>query len=254
MGLIVHEFKVSFKFPSITVGEVAAFAKHTLKSGTDVNLLFEEITTSTGAEAMQMAIFEHAIADVGKRFIAPTLLSLRLLQYCLDNIERRSIICTPINNFIKKFPSTFTLTAQLATPKSTGEVRLGRNGKLEVSPGYLTNADDIEAIGFALRTAYNVTSGITGPSAPAKLLVPSFMLDSASLSDKEIGEKAKSVIISPHHFAGTASVGKVVDSNLKVIGVNGLYVADASALPRTTRVNSMASAMMIGRLAGINFT
>ena len=73
------------------------------------------------------------------------------------------------------------------------------------------------------------------------------------LSDKKMGERAKPWIISPHHFAGSAAIGKVVDENLKVIGVEGLYVADASVVPKTPRVNMMATAMMVGRLAGLAF-
>ena len=69
----------------------------------------------------------------------------------------------------------------------------------------------------------------------------------------QIGDKAKQWLISPHHFAGTASLGKVVDDHFKVLGVNGLYVADASVLPKTPRVNTMASIIMIGRLAGLDF-
>ena len=80
------------------------------------------------------------------------------------------------------------------------------------------------------------------------------MLDADSLTDQQIGIKAKKEILSPHHFAGTAAIGRVVDNQLKVMGVEGLYIADASALPSTPRVNSMASAMMIGRLAGSSFS
>ena len=69
----------------------------------------------------------------------------------------------------------------------------------------------------------------------------------------QIGNKAKQWVVSPHHFAGTASIGKVVDDHFKVLGVNGLYVADASVLPKTPRVNTMASVIMIGRLAGLDF-
>jgi choline dehydrogenase-like flavoprotein len=69
--------------------------------------------------------------------------------------------------------------------------------------------------------------------------------------DRYAGEQLREDIVSPHHFAGTAAVGKVIDSTFKVIGVDGLYVADASALPVTTRGNTMATVLMVGRLAGV---
>ena len=77
--------------------------------------------------------------------------------------------------------------------------------------------------------------------------------DLPKLTDLQVGKKAKPWLISPHHFAGTAAIGRVVDENFKVQGVDGLYVADASVVPRTPRVNMMATTMMVGRLAGLAY-
>jgi choline dehydrogenase len=49
---------------------------------------------------------------------------------------------------------------------------------------------------------------------------------------------------------GTASLGKVVDSRLRVLGVEGLRVADASVMPTLIAGNTNAPSIMIGeRLA-----
>lgn len=52
------------------------------------------------------------------------------------------------------------------------------------------------------------------------------------------------------HPAGTAAMGpgddSVLDEKLRVRGVSGLRVADASALPRIPRANTNAPAIMIG--------
>lgn len=39
------------------------------------------------------------------------------------------------------------------------------------------------------------------------------------------------IISTVYHAAGSASMGKVVDSNLRVLGVQGLRVVDASVIP-----------------------
>ena len=91
------------------------------------------------------------------------------------------------------------------------------------------------------------------PDAPPSTVFPnhveSILEENSDVST--IGDLLRTDILSPHHFAGTASVGKVIDETFKVIGVEGLYVADASVIPLTTRANSMATAMMVGRRAGV---
>jgi hypothetical protein len=130
------------------------------------------------------------------------------------------------------------------------------------------NKDDLEALGAAIRVSTPVFEARTGPSAVARpgatcpdtFAVMQNLVNCATfnfdycgypsgsygpvwvetelgeLTDMEMGEKAKPWIISPHHFAGTAAIGKVVD-----------------VLPTTPRVNTMATAMMLGRLAGLAF-
>ena len=55
------------------------------------------------------------------------------------------------------------------------------------------------------------------------------------------------------HQCGTAKMGRdgmsVVDSALKVYGVQGLRVADGSVLPRVTTGNTMAPCVVIGERA-----
>ena len=58
------------------------------------------------------------------------------------------------------------------------------------------------------------------------------------------------------HEAGTCRMGKdknaVVDAKLKVNGVRGLRVADASVMPRIASVATMATCVLIGeRMAEI---
>ena len=48
-----------------------------------------------------------------------------------------------------------------------------------------------------------------------------------------------------YHPAGTLSLGGPVSARLKVEGVEGLWAADASVMPRLTSANTNAPAMMI---------
>lgn len=57
------------------------------------------------------------------------------------------------------------------------------------------------------------------------------------------------------HQSGTARMGRdamsVVDGRLRVHGVEGLRVADASIMPRVTTGNTMAPCVVIGELAAV---
>jgi choline dehydrogenase len=52
-----------------------------------------------------------------------------------------------------------------------------------------------------------------------------------------------------HHPCGTCGIGIVVDAGLRVLGVEGLRVADASVFPRIPRANTNAATIMVGEKA-----
>ena len=55
--------------------------------------------------------------------------------------------------------------------------------------------------------------------------------------------------VSMHHPCGTCAIGSVVDPELRVAGVEGLRVVDASVIPRIPGANTNATAIMIGERA-----
>ena len=62
-------------------------------------------------------------------------------------------------------------------------------------------------------------------------------------------EKCRQIAATLYHPASTCAMGKVVDSNLKVKGIHGLRVADASVFPHLTSGNTNAPAIMVGEMA-----
>jgi choline dehydrogenase-like flavoprotein len=75
----------------------------------------------------------------------------------------------------------------------------------------------------------------------------------ANLSGLALEEYIRNGLVTFWHQSGTAKMGRdamsVVDSELKVYGVEGLRVADASILPRVTTGNTMAPCVIIGERA-----
>ncbi len=66
-----------------------------------------------------------------------------------------------------------------------------------------------------------------------------------SESDADILAFARATTQSSHHPVGGCGIGSVVDPELRVIGVDGLRVVDASVMPSIVRGNTMAPTIMI---------
>jgi len=74
-----------------------------------------------------------------------------------------------------------------------------------------------------------------------------------SISVQELEQFFRNGLGTHWHQSGTAKMGRdamsVVDGKLKVYGVDGLRIADASILPRVTTGNTMAPCVVIGERA-----
>ena len=145
--------------------------------------------------------------------------------------------------------SALTVFSTLIYPKSRGTLRLASADPAAapvIDPGYLTERDDTEVLldGMGLiREAMNDRS-IVG-EVDLELSPGRDYPDRAALA-REVPNRATSV----YHAVGTCRMGMderaVVDPELRVFGVDGLRVADASVMPAITGGNTNAPAMMIG--------
>ena len=87
--------------------------------------------------------------------------------------------------------------------------------------------------------------------ALARFQAAEYGLISAAQSDADLLEAARAIATTIFHPVGTAKMGvpgdpmAVVDSRLRVIGVEHLRVADASVMPFITSGNTNSPTMMI---------
>ena len=101
-----------------------------------------------------------------------------------------------------------------------------------VDPQYYSTKADRHALRYALRKVMQIIEApslqniIQGETPPTGFPV----LNSAS-SDETIDKRVEGFSTVWHHGAGTAAMGKVVDDELKVKGVSGLRIVDASVFP-----------------------
>ena len=145
-----------------------------------------------------------------------------------------------------------TIMPTLIYPKSRGTLRLASadpSAAPVIDPGYLTDPDDSRVLldGIELIRETMASKLIAGQVSLELNPGPGFP-DRAALA-AELPNRATSV----YHAVGTCRMGTdeqaVVDPELRVRGVDGLRVADASIMPGITGGNTNAPAMMIGEHA-----
>lgn len=144
-----------------------------------------------------------------------------------------------------------TIQPTLIYPKSRGELTLTSadpHAKPKIDPRYLSEAADLEVLreGTALTREIvrhaAVAAEIRGELEPGGDCVGEALV-------REIRQRASTV----YHPVGTCRMGMderaVVDPSLRVRGVDGLRVADASVIPTVTGGNTNAPCIMIGERA-----
>ncbi|KAH8429760.1 GMC family oxidoreductase [Aspergillus melleus] len=142
-----------------------------------------------------------------------------------------------------------TLGVMLSQPLSRGSVQITSTDPETppiIDPGYLSNPLDLEVIARHLIGIKNLAES----SQLGELLEqPLKFRDPAAdfQGDLDAAKKyAQENLVTMWHFAGTCSMlprekDGVVDSNLKVYGIEGLRVVDASAIPLVSTANLQAT-------------
>ncbi|POX51666.1 choline dehydrogenase [Streptomyces sp. Ru71] len=146
----------------------------------------------------------------------------------------------------------FSFGPCVLAPTSRGTVTL-RSARPDVAPrivhNYLTTAQDREVIVAGLRIALEiaaqraVTDVATGP-----YLVPEADSDAGLLAWAQRHGQTL------YHPTSTCAIGEVVDPELRVFGVAGLRVVDASVFPTVPRGNTNAPTIMAAEKAAALIT
>jgi choline dehydrogenase-like flavoprotein len=150
--------------------------------------------------------------------------------------------------------SSLTIFSTLIYPKSRGTVRLASAdpaAKPVIDMGYLSEPDDSTVLLDGMDLIRDImSSSLIAPGVTQELNPGPSWADRAALA-KELPNWATSV----YHGVGTCRMGAesderaVVSPDLKVRGIEGLRVADASIMPSIIGGNTNAPAMMIGEHA-----
>lgn len=149
--------------------------------------------------------------------------------------------------------SGYSVPVILTIPKSKGNVLLASgdpHDKPLIDPNYFGDEDDMRRFIKGVRYAMQLTK--------TKALSPytEFAHPSLDATDAEIESFIRNEAGTVFHPVGTARIGDldkdpmaVVDSHLRVRGVKGLRVADASIMPQVNCGHTMGPVVYIGEMA-----
>ncbi len=147
-------------------------------------------------------------------------------------------------------PNSYALAPGIIRPASRGEISLtsgDSDAPLSIDPGYLREESDHRKLVHSLEVSIELMEGKPFAAWNKRRVWPQ-KTDRKSL-ETYVREASETY----HHHVGTCKMGldgmSVVDAELRVYGVDGLRVADASIMPDVVSGNTNAPSIMIGEKA-----
>jgi choline dehydrogenase len=147
--------------------------------------------------------------------------------------------------------NAFVIIPALVRPRSRGYLRMRTaepNGPLEIQPNFLAEQADLDAL------VAGVELGLDIASQPAfRDVIKRWVAPPKRMSREGTVAFIRRSCLSYFHPVGTCAMGPgreaVVDAELRVRGVEGLRIADASVMPTIPSANTNAPVVMIGEFA-----
>jgi choline dehydrogenase len=259
------------------IGPAALLAEHGIAPQVDVpgvgenlqdHLQLRMVYKITGAKTLNtssahwygklMIGLEYALRQSGPMSMAPSQLGAFArsdptqatpnLQYHVQPLSLEKF-----GDPLHAFPA-FTASVCNLRPTSRGHVRLASSDAYaapKITPNYLHTVADRHIAADALR----LTRAIVAAPALAQYRPVEFKPGLSYQSEEELAHAAGLIGTTIFHPVGTCKMGRledpmtVVDSTLRVRGVKGLRVVDASIMPNITSGNTNSPTVMIAEKA-----
>jgi choline dehydrogenase len=152
----------------------------------------------------------------------------------------------PVQRFTEQL---FGIILILGKPKSRGRLRLASldaADQADIDPAYYSALEDLETMVRGVRIARDIGASGGLREWGSRELMPGSWVRSNAAIEKYVRKNT----ITTYHFAGTCAMGTseeaAVDTQLRLRGVTGVRVADASAIPVTPVSALNAPSMLVG--------
>jgi choline dehydrogenase-like flavoprotein len=153
----------------------------------------------------------------------------------------------------RHFATGYSLHVCVLRPKSRGTVGLRDSDPMSppcIDPQFLSDAGDLEVLLRGVKTGRRIMD-----APPFRALDPSELYTTSARDDADLRQAIRDRADTIYHPVGTCRMGAaddpmaVVDPSLKVRGMEGLYVVDASVMPTLIGGNTNAPTIMIAEKA-----
>lgn len=179
-----------------------------------------------------------------------------LVRSCL-NIDTARFFDDPDKRLAPDAEAIF-LMANPVLPRSEGEVVLASADPAahpNIRMNYYDDPYDMKVMLAVVRQTLDIAAHWPGNRKIGPVQIPPFLAEKhghaagAEPSDALLEDLALHFSLTVYHHSCTCRIGDVVDPKLRVFGVRGLRVADASVMPNVTSGNTNAPTIMIGEKA-----
>ena len=191
---------------------------------------------------------EYLLRRSGPMAMAPSQLGLFVKshdRYATANLEYhvQPLSLEAFGGGLDPFPA-FTASVCNLRPESRGRTAITSadpGADPSIRPNYLATEEDRRVAAQAIR----VTREIVSQPALARYRPEEVRPGPGHDSEEDLQRAAGAIGTTIFHPVGTAAMGSVVDAELRVDGIAGLRVIDASVMPTITSGNTNAPTMMI---------
>lgn len=191
-----------------------------------------------------------AMKEATQRMLPAQVLPASLYDTGAKHLIRGAIETAFKSRAVRSFVDhMFGIIIILGKPQSRGTLRLTSAraaDQAHLDPRYFSHPCDLDTMVRGVRLARELAAAPALAAIESRELMPGGF----QKSDRALTRYVENNAITTYHFAGTCRMGTdddaVLDTSLRVRGVEGLRVADASAVP-TTPVSAMnAPSMLVG--------
>jgi choline dehydrogenase-like flavoprotein len=144
----------------------------------------------------------------------------------------------------------FTIVSCVEYPASRGTVHITSSDPAKnpaVDPAFLGHSADVDVLATALGFSDKIAQS---PALKGNIHRRAYPPESIDVHDHaSASEAVRDFCLTEYHPCGTCAIGQVVDARLKVYGVQGLRVVDASVFPGNVSGNILSTVYAVAERA-----